>query len=45
MDGDSIVGNINSNDDQLKLDRSNGKANGNDGVGLSVGQIIPGGLL
>jgi hypothetical protein len=36
VDGDSLVGNVNSNDGQLKLDRSNGNANPNDGLGLSV---------
>lgn len=40
VDGDSIVGNVNSNGDQLKLDRSNGNANGDNGVGLSVRQIV-----
>jgi hypothetical protein len=37
-DGNSIVGNVNSNDGQFRLDRSNGNANPNDGVGLSVRQ-------
>jgi hypothetical protein len=36
VDGNSIVGNVNSNDGQLKLDRSNGNSNPNDGLGLSV---------
>ena len=38
VDGNSIVGNVNSNDGQLKLDRSNGNANPNDGVGLVARQ-------
>jgi hypothetical protein len=40
VDGDSFVGNVNSNDGQLKLDRSNGNANSNDGLGLSARQIV-----
>ena len=36
VDGDSYVGNVNSYDGQAKLDRSNGNANDDDGVGLSV---------
>ena len=41
VDGDSIVGNVNSNGDQLKLDRSNGNANPDEGVGLWVRRIVP----
>ena len=36
VDGNSIVGNVNSNGDQFNLNRSNGNANSNNGVGLSV---------
>ena len=40
MGDDSYVGAVNSNDGQGNLDRTNGNANGNDGVGLSVGLVI-----
>ncbi len=35
-----MVGNVNSNDSQLKLDRSNGKGNPSIGVGLSTRQQV-----
>lgn len=38
VDGDSIVGNVNSNEGQLKFDRSNGKANSNEGLGVVTRQ-------
>lgn len=41
VDGDSCVGNVNSNDGQLNLNRSNGNANPNDGVGVSMRQNCP----
>lgn len=34
MDGDSYVGNVNSNGGQAKFNRSNGDANDRIGVGL-----------
>ena len=37
VDGDSYVGNVNVNAGQANLDRSNGNANDDNGVGLSVG--------
>lgn len=40
MDGDSYVGNVNSNDGQLNLNRSNGNANPNYGVGVSTRQMF-----
>ncbi len=40
MDGNSIVGNVNSNNGQLKFDRSNGNANSDNGFGLSVRQVV-----
>jgi hypothetical protein len=40
VDGNSIVGNVNSNGGEFRLDRGNGNANPNDGVGLSVRQIV-----
>lgn len=40
VDGNSVVGKVNSDDGQLKFDRSNGNANGNEGVGISVRQRI-----
>ena len=36
VDGDSCVGDVYSNDGQANLDRSNGNANDDNGVGLSV---------
>lgn len=39
VDGDSYVGDVNSNDGQANLDRSNGKANDDNGVGLSMGRM------
>ncbi len=36
VDGDSYVGNVNSNGGQLRLNRSNGNANSNNGVGVSM---------
>ena len=36
VDGDSHVGDVYSNDGQANLDRSNGNANDDNGVGLSV---------
>lgn len=38
VDGNSVVGNVNSNEGQLKFSNSNGNGNDNDGVGLSVRQ-------
>ena len=40
VDGNSVVGNVNSNEGQLKFSNSNGNGNGNDGVGFSVRQRI-----
>ena len=40
VEGDSVVGNVNSNEDQFKLDNSNGNANPNDGAVVSVRQIV-----
>lgn len=40
MDGDSFVGDVYSYDGQANLDRSNGKANDDNGVGLSMGRIL-----
>ena len=34
VDGDSYVGNVNSNDGQANFDRSNGNANDRNGFGL-----------
>ena len=39
MDDDSYVGNVNSNNGKLNLNESNGHANDNDGVRLSVRQL------
>lgn len=36
VNGDSYVGNVNSNGGQAKFDRSNGKANDENGVGFST---------
>lgn len=36
VDGDSLVGNVNSNQGRLKFDHDNGNANGNEGLGVSV---------
>ena len=36
VDGDSCVGDVYSNDGQANLDRSNGNANDENGVGLST---------
>lgn len=40
MDGNSVVGNVNSNEGQLKFSNSNGNANDDGGVGLSVRQEV-----
>ena len=40
MDGDSVVGNVNSNDGQAKFDRDNGKPNDGIGVGLVTRRVI-----